>query len=96
VEGAGEEEAAGGLEPLCGLATPLGLPEALCGLDGKGGVGTPGWLVDWLVGSGVGVESMSLINDYNSNFWCRCNLYAIFLAAPADGGYRVTSIGALK
>ena len=79
MEAAAEEGAAGGLEPPFGLESPAELAEALCGMDDKGGVAAPGWLVDWLVGSGVGVESMSLINDYNSNFWCRCNLYAIYV-----------------
>lgn len=91
VERAGEEDVAGGLEPLCGLETSLGLPEALGSLDGKGGVEAPGWLVDWLIGSGVGEESMSIINDYNSNFWCRCNLYAVYVGCL----YRIEATGVL-
>jgi hypothetical protein len=55
---------------------PGGSPGALLPVEAGGGVETPDWLVDWLVGSGVGVESMSLMNDYNSNLSCGCNLYA--------------------
>jgi hypothetical protein len=51
-----------------GLLTPAGWSGAFWTATGRGGVAAPGWLVDRLVGSGVGVDSMSLINDYNSNF----------------------------
>jgi len=92
VEAAVEGLATGGLGPPFGFAAPSGLTGALRGLEDKGGVAASGWLVDWLVGSGVGVESMSLINDYNSNFWCRCNLYAIYAARLLQPGTAVVAL----
>jgi hypothetical protein len=71
-----DEDVPGGLEVPCVAEAPDGLPGEFWAIDEWSVADIPGWLVGWPVGSGVGVESMSLINDYNSNFWCGCNLYA--------------------
>ena len=59
-----------------GLAAPAGFSGEFWAVTEGGWVDAPGWRVNLLVESDAGVGSMSMINDYNSNFLCGCNLYA--------------------